>query len=185
MHVLTIKVEEADSLAAVKLDRMRPKRWARKLPGLRYWLRAAFWIVVLVFLFVLFGPSTSSPENKAGSFGSGLFVGVCGTLLVLLLVGVYLRYVEQPRVTKRVYRRSKSLQEPTRVEWSDEGLVFENAQHWEKLNWADVLKWKEGEGLFLLYRAADQRYFIVPQRCFPDVEALASFRSALQTHVPG
>ena len=184
MHALTIKVEEADCLAAVKLDRTRPKRWARKLPGLRYWLRAGFWLVFLLFLVVLFGHDPSSPENKGGSFTGGVFAGVVAVLLCLVLLGFYVQYVGQPRVAKRLYRRSKSLQEPTRVEWSDEGLVFENTRSWEKLNWPDVLKWKEREGLFLLYRAADRRYFIVPQRCFPDVETLASFRSALQAYIP-
>jgi len=181
--VLTIKLEASDFLAAANLDSKQSRRATPTTSRVRHWLRVTVAIVFILVFFTLFGSLLPRPAIKMSSFATGVLVGVYATLICLVIGAFYLYYFEGPRRVGRAYKRNKSLQQPLRMTWSDAGIVFENEHRWEKLNWADVLKWKEGEGLFLLYRATDQYYYIIPQRAFSDVETLVSFRSALQAHV--
>ena len=79
---------------------------------------------------------------------------------------------------------TKAMQRTQRLSLSDEGLVLASEQGSTRIDWPELIKWKEGNGLILLY-LSDALYLIIPQRCFPDAETYASLRSALQAHVSG
>ena len=179
--MVTFKVEEEDYLAAAELNR-RPNRAARKTSAVRYYLRVTFWLILILLAVVIFKRDPLVPTSDTG-FTTGIFVGVGVTLLCLALVGVYARYFGEPRRHKRLYQQYKAMQRTQQLSWSDEGLVLAGEQGSTRIDWPELLKWKEGNGLILLY-LSDALYLIIPQRCFPDAKTHASFRSAVQAHVP-
>ena len=83
-----------------------------------------------------------------------------------------------------VVTNNKAMQRGQQLSWSDEGLVLASEQGSTRIDWPDLIKWKEGDGVILLY-LTDQLYIVIPRRCFPNEETYASFRSALQAHVSG
>src|SRR5262245_50972221 len=124
--MMTFKLEEEDYLAAVKLNR-RPNRRDRKTSAVRYYLRVAFWLILILLAVAMFKRDPLSPTSDSG-FTTGMFVGVGVTLLCLALVGVYARYFGEPRRHKRLYLQYKAMQRTQRLSWSDEGLVLASEQ---------------------------------------------------------
>jgi uncharacterized membrane protein (DUF485 family) len=179
--MVTFKLEEEDYLAAAKLNR-RPAGGAQKRSPTRYYLRVTFWLVVILLAVLIFRRDPLATTSDSG-LAAGMFIGVGVTLLCLALVGVYARYFGEPRRHKRLYQQYKAMQRTQQLSWSDEGLVLASEQGSTRIDWPELIKWMEGNGLILLY-LSDALYLIIPQRCFPDAETHSSFRSAVQAHVP-
>ena len=48
--------------------------------------------------------------------------------------------------------------------------------------WSDLTKWREGEGLFLLY-GSDLIFYVLPKRAFQDAAAVDAFRDLLSAKI--
>ena len=103
LHMVTFKLEEEDYLAAVRLNR-RPNRRDRKTSVVRYYLRVAFWLILLLLAVLIFSRDPLTTTSDSG-FAAGMFVGVVVTPLCLAFVGVYARYFAEPRRHKRRYQQ--------------------------------------------------------------------------------
>lgn len=169
--MLTVKLEEADYVAATALHLRSSRRFA-----VAFWLVMLGLAVVAIWLW-FFGRGLFSDGQLAGLIG-GSIGGVLGGVLASL--GVRSLYV--PWKAKRVFRQQRSLQLPFELSWTDEGLFSRNEQGSYNTLWSDFVRWKENDRLFLLY-VSDVMFHILPKRVFPNAEALSSFRELLRSRI--
>jgi hypothetical protein len=100
-----------------------------------------------------------------------------GSLVVIVAFGLWLPYR-----TVRTYGQRKGMQRQLRMVPTEAGLVGENETGQATVPWTDFLKWKEGNGAFLLY-ISDDMFHIVPKRFFQSATDIASFRDMLTARV--
>jgi YcxB-like protein len=100
-----------------------------------------------------------------------------GALAVIATFGFWLPYR-----TVRSYRQRKGMQRQLRMVPTEPGLLGENETGQATVPWADFLKWKEGNGAFLLY-VSDDVFHIVPKRFFQSANDIAGFREMLAAKI--
>ena len=76
-------------------------------------------------------------------------------------------FVYVPWKTRRIYHQQKSLKREAHMRFDDTGLSAENEMGQGTTPWADYVKWKENERLFLLY-ISDPFFHMIPKRLFDD-----------------
>lgn len=109
----------------------------------------------------------------------GLILGGMGVLLYVtskgqnsqtMLLGFALvaipclqRFVLLPRRLKNIYRQQKDLQRPFAFDWTEAGYTLESDHGNSRVPWSDVVRWREGEQVFIIYRS-DVLFNLVPKR---------------------
>jgi hypothetical protein len=83
-----------------------------------------------------------------------------------------------PLKWRRIYRQYKGLQRPQKYLITDEAMKVEAENGSGTIRWSELVKWKEGNGVFLLY-PSDVLFYIVPLRFFASAEQIESFRQLL------
>jgi hypothetical protein len=87
-----------------------------------------------------------------------------------------------PNKWKRIYRQQKSLRMPYKLEISEEGISGKTENMQGTNPWSDYVRWKEGNGVFLLYWS-DSLFQVIPLRFFATEEHIEAFRGLLREKV--
>ncbi len=105
-------------------------------------------------------------------------------LAVLVFLG-YLFFhwtVVLPMKWRRIYRQQKSFQRPYKLEITDQGIIGQSENTQGTNSWNEYVRWKEGNGVFLLYWS-DALFQVVPLRFFQADEQIVEFRNILREKV--
>ncbi len=150
-----------DYVAANKLH-MQQRGWKRVA-----WI--VFWVVLGVGALLSADVAVQDPD-----------AGLTPLLLILLVAALqlFLRIVYVPRRARRLYRQQRNLQLPFESVCTDSGIEWTNPNGRTQLPWSHVIRWKEGDTLFVLYQSA-LMFNMVPKRCFAQPEQVEAFRSFL------
>ncbi len=99
---------------------------------------------------------------------------------IALIIVVFLLYffVMLPMRVRRIYGQHKEMSSPFEHEITPEGLVSSNLYGYAKRPWANFIKWKENQDLFMLY-VSDVQFILIPRR-FIAPEQLAALHARLQ-----
>jgi hypothetical protein len=100
-----------------------------------------------------------------------------GSLALVAAFGLWLPYR-----TVRTYRQRRGMQRQLRMTPSESGLLAENETGKATVPWSDFIKWKEGNGAFLLY-VSDDMFHIVPKHFFQSEADVGAFREILAAKV--
>jgi hypothetical protein len=100
-----------------------------------------------------------------------------GSLAAIAAFGCWLPYR-----TVRTYRQRRGMRRQLRLEPTEAGLLAENETGQATVPWSDYLKWKEGNGAFLLYES-DDIFHVVPKHFFQSQTDIAAFRDMLTAKV--
>ena len=84
--------------------------------------------------------------------------------------------------TRRLFARQESFGRPYEFAFDERGLKTTIDGAIYPIAWPEIVKWREGAGVFLLYRA-EPLYQIVPKRAFPNALAIDEFRAPLRGKV--
>jgi hypothetical protein len=87
-----------------------------------------------------------------------------------------------PTRWKRIYRQQKSLGTPYRLEITEEGITGTTENMQGTNPWSDYVRWKEGNGVFLLYWS-DALFQVIPLRFFSTDKQVLDFRRLLREKV--
>jgi YcxB-like protein len=157
----------ADDLVAANFVASRWTRWRWLGIGLIF----VAWLVI--------GTSELLSGDEPFS-GDALFYFA---LIPLMMLGLVLsRYWYVPRHSRRTFAQTKSLQRPFRWAWNEEQLSCTSDLANAIVPWADLVKWREGDDVFLLY-PSNVMFYIFPKRAFQDVAAIDAFRALLKAKV--
>ena len=113
-----------------------------------------------------------------------LVTAVCGALggAVAGALTLWLGFRLLPRRARRLYRQHKTLQQPTTLHWSDDGLLWESESARAVHRWGDLHEWQHAPTITLVY-LNDILFHCVPRRALDDV-AFADLSRTLAAHVP-
>jgi len=104
--------------------------------------------------------------------------GLPPLLIILSIVGLqlFLRIIYLPRRARHIFSQQRSLQLPFESVVTDTGLESTNANGKTQLPWGHLIRWKEGDTLFVVYQS-DLVFNMVPKRCFARPDHVAEFRA--------
>jgi hypothetical protein len=91
-------------------------------------------------------------------------------------------FLYAPYRLRRQFRQFKALQREQFLTTTDSGLTTATEHGSATVPWSDLLRWKEGNTLFMLY-VADCTYYLVPKRFFASEADIQGFRKILQSKV--
>jgi hypothetical protein len=153
-------------------DAYRARREAE--PAQRWSMRVLY---ALVFLLVVAGAALYSVSPTRSTLMKVV------PLWVFAAVWVVIVRVVPTRVASRVFREQSAAQVEQVTEFSESGIRTQSADGTESaIGWSQVLKWSEGEGVFLLYLTP--RLFVVfPKRVMG--ERVEELRELLKGKVRG
>ncbi len=83
-----------------------------------------------------------------------------------------------PMKWRRIYRQQLSLQKPYKLEITEQGISGQTDNMQGTNSWSDYIRWKEGNGVFLLYWS-DALFQVIPLRFFSTGEQVEEFRNIL------
>ncbi len=87
-----------------------------------------------------------------------------------------------PMKWKRIFGQQKSLRIPYRLEITEEGITGKTENMQGTNPWTDYVRWKEGNGVFLLYWS-DALFQVIPGRFFSTDEQIMEFRNLLRDKI--
>ncbi len=98
----------------------------------------------------------------AAVFGRGLIqAAAIGGLIGGLSVGLGCRFLVNPFLTRRHYRKYKAIQEPISLSLEDRGIKFSSSDSVALLKWDQILKWRQNERYLLIYPMPRMYHIIV------------------------
>ena len=102
-----------------------------------------------------------------------------GVVLGASIGGLLGQYAQEafyvPYKLKKLAGQYKALSEEISLTWDSQALTGKAANGYGVRPWADFLKWKENQHVFLLY-FNDQLYEFVPKAWFPSAALVDDFR---------
>jgi hypothetical protein len=105
-----------------------------------------------------------------------------GALAGGVIGGFACHYIWIPWQARRVFRQQKSLHRPFELSWDSNGLHAKDANGEYRHLWSDILRWREGERLFVL-NLSDAMFLMIPKRAFPEEQSLSAFRDLVRARV--
>jgi len=152
----------ADDYIAANRLHMKQRGWKRMA-----WI--VFWVVLGVGALLFADMAIQDPNT-----------GLTPLLLILLVAAtqLFVRLIYLPRRVRRVYSQQRNLQLPFESVCTDSGIEWKNANGKLQIPWSHVIRWKEGDALFVLYQS-DLAMTMVPKRCFAQPEQIDAFRGLL------
>ncbi|HEY0231396.1 MAG TPA: YcxB family protein, partial [Dokdonella sp.] len=84
------------------------------------------------------------------------------------------RRFQLPRRARRLFAQQKNLQRPVTFSWDEDGLAWASVNGSGRTPWADYLKWRQNERLYLLYHS-DLMFQMLPKRAFASAAQQQSF----------
>ncbi|MGK9165235.1 YcxB family protein [Inquilinus limosus] len=146
---VTISATVDDYIKAQRLHLMKQYRKPAVLAAI-----AMFSIMYILFLLVIL----AGPRR---SYDAAPYVHVLFTALLASPVVNY--FFISPFISRRNFRRQKTLHRPTTLIWSEAGLETKNETGEWLLPWSDYYKWAENAHMLLLYVGPNLFQF-VPKR---------------------
>lgn len=110
-------------------------------------------LYVIALLMLGFVAVNGSPILKNAAIG-----GLIGGVAVIFLV----RFVINPVLSRKHYRKYKAIQEPLFIQLMDEGVQFSNFDGEGLLRWEKIHKWRQNEEYVLIY-PMPRIYHIIPK----------------------
>ena len=155
----TYNISEEDYVRAMKLfSKTTPK------------IAAIYGAVAIVLLIVAI---LGTGAIKAGAIG-GLIGGS--------VVGILGRYVINPILARRHYRKYKAIQEPITINLKEEGLELSTPDGGGLVRWDKILKWRQNEQYLLIY-PMPRMYHIIPKSVAESGFELSSLITSLQERI--
>jgi YcxB-like protein len=108
--------------------------------------------------------------------------GIFGGLIGALFTKTVYRWLFLPRRSAKLFQQQKSLRHEITYTWDAQNLRVENERGQGTIPWADYLKWRENERLFLLYQS-DVLFNVLPKRIFAHGSDLDAFRTILLANI--
>lgn len=113
---------------------------------------------------------------------TGVALAVAGTVseyrivlwgaLICGIIGYFSTlFISIPRNAKNQFKQNRALRNEISMEVSAQGINFKSASGESKLIWSDIHKWKQGNGLYLLY-ITNTMFHMVPARALENHELL-------------
>jgi hypothetical protein len=112
-----------------------------------------------------------SPRLRVGSAGWGLLAGLGYFVFVF---GIW-----QPLKWRKLYRQHKDLHRPSKMLLTETEWKSEHSSGSGTIRWGDLVKWREGNSVFLLY-PNDVLFYVLPKRLFPSPAQIDEFRQFLK-----
>jgi hypothetical protein len=163
--MITVQLQEADYVAAVRLHRRKSK--------INLWTAGSVLCYLLGgVLFLVFAP--------AGQAFWAYVIFVAGAFLVVFTIWTH--FIGIPRSVRRRFRQQKALQRPYTVDWNDEKLTVDGEDLHAGIGWSDFIRWREDEQLFLIY-SNRITFRILPKRTFPDQSSIVELSRLLQAKI--
>lgn len=155
----TYIISEHDYVRAMKLfSKITPK------------LAAIFGASVLVLgILAVFGP----PIIKGGAIG-----GLIGGGVVFILG----RFIVNPILARRHYRKYKAIQEPINIKLKEDGIELSNSDGGGLVRWEKIFKWRQNEEYLLIY-PMPRMYHIIPKSISKTGFELPALIQALQEKI--
>ncbi len=155
----TYKISEKDYVGAMKLySKITPK------------IAAISGVVVIALLIAsIFG---------CGAIQAGAIGGLIGGAVVALLG----RYLVNPILARRHYRKYKAIQEPITISLKEEGVHFSSPDGEVLLKWEQVLKWRQNDEYLLIY-PMPRMFHIIPKSIAGSGFELSPIISSLQDRI--
>ena len=119
-----------------------------------------------LLLFAVFGPDRI---KNIGYFG--LIGGILGYFITI--------HVICPWQAKRNYRGYKTIQQPMKLEFTDDGFIIMTQNGIVNVKWDHLIKWRENDEMILVF-FAPKMYYLVPKRISDRGFDIESFRQLLQ-----
>ena len=82
-------------------------------------------------------------------------------IIMLAVSMIYSLYI--PYRVRKIFAQQKELHLPLKMEFSEEGIRFENANSQGIRKWDVFLKWKENQNMMMLY-LSDVMFMMLPRR---------------------
>lgn len=139
------------------------------------WIRLGVVFAALLVLGVIVGRDQDDPISRLAP----ILFAYAPLMLLVLVAG---RYWLMPRQARRIYAQTKSLQRVYRWWWNEEQLNYSSDLANAIVPWADLVKWREGEEVFLLY-PSNLTFYVFPKRVFANDAAVDAFRQLLQRKI--
>ncbi|MGK6319075.1 YcxB family protein [Sphingomonas sp. DT-204] len=161
-------------------DYYRAQRtWAvRYLRSGRHWRRVG--ILLVIGAWVVWGVmSQVERDQRVAAIVSVAAVigGIVGVLIANAIGLLLLR-----RRSARLFAQQRTLHQPWRYDWNDEGDHWLSPTTEMRVAWRDYVAWTESPTGFLLY-LNDMLYHFLPRRAFTDQQA-ADLSATLIAHGP-
>lgn len=140
--------------------------------------KQAIWfsaIILLALAAYFWFPNGSSRYIVVG----GLVGGVIGGLGARLII----RYLVLPFRSKKLYAQQKGIHGDIEYTWDDHALTIKTPRAQGAIPWADYVKWRENDRLFLLYQN-DILFNMILKRMFVDAAELQAFRDRFVSKIP-
>lgn len=155
----TYKISEHDYVRAMKLfGKIMPK------------VAAIYGAAVLVLgLVAVFG----SAAIKGGAIG-----GLAGGAVVIVLG----RFIVNPILARRHYRKYKAIQEPINIKLNEDGIELSTPDGGGLVRWDKIFKWRQDEEYLLIY-PMPRMYHIIPKSISKSGFELPVLIQALQEKV--
>ena len=161
--MITVQLQEADYLAAIRLHRRAAKKllWAAG-SILCYLVGAGLFLIYaradeMYWVYVLF---------------------LLGSAAFMVLFTAWMHFIGIPRGARRRFAQQKALARECKISWNDEKLTLDGDDVHAGIPWTDFLKWREDEQLFLLY-SSRLLFRMIPKRYFSDQAAVTDFARLL------
>lgn len=162
--MLQVQLTVDDYLAANYLH----ARWTRAR-----WIRAGLIVAALIAF------SAWQAPGDPVRFGA-IMIGIYAAFMILVVV--LTRYWYMPRTARRIFAQTKSLQRPYRWSWNAEQLNYSSDLANAIVPWGDLVKWREGDQIFLIY-PSNLMFYVFPKRAFQDAAAVDAFRQLLRAKI--
>lgn len=114
-----------------------------------------------------------------------IFVLIAVQSLIMLGIAAYLAIwflAVIPWLAKRNYRQYKALSEPVSIEVRVDGLYFKRENGEALVPWSEIVKWRHGKNLLLLYPASNI-FHIIPKHFFTTSEEYGVFIQTLKEQI--
>ena len=105
--------------------------------------------------------------------GNARWVLLACVLYFALAYGVWL-----PLKWQRSFRQYKALQRSQKYLVTDDTLRIESESGSGIVRWDELVNWKEGNGVFLLY-PSDVLFYVIPTRFFASADHVEGFRQLI------
>ncbi len=108
--------------------------------------------------------------------------GAIGGLIGGAVVAILGRYLVNPILARRQYRKYKAIQEPITIKLKDEGVRFSNSDGEVLVRWEKILKWRQNDEYLLIY-LMPRMYHAIPKSVAKSGYELSPLISSLRDRV--
>jgi len=138
----------------------------KRLTGWLRWAPLVICAVVFVMLALMLLPQVISPQDHAGSVGSGVVAALIPmTPAIVVYVVIFVLLLRKSRgALQHAFSRPGNLNRHHTFAMDANGVGVREPLYWGHYGWPAILRWAETRGLFILHYA-ELDALILPKRC--------------------